>query len=250
MSRNEFESQKKLLYSLMNFNNLTDNKTISTMAAVDTYKEITYEKKEVSTFVNLENLMILEEKISDILSGLDSGKISGNLCVEYWNFLNFTTFNFENYFKDDISKKLINICSLLEFLSIIVTYEFIIHNKLNSCTNDFRQILILAHQNYLILCEYLISKVSCEAFSNVWVHKFQKLINNKLNQKMNSFVHLHYIKKNNEKIISLFSQVFSKHNDNDNILTFNNFLLNIHKVTFSNLNDLFKSKIMIIDVNL
>ena len=199
--------------------------------------------------MNLENLMILEEKISDILNGIDSGKISSNLCLEYWNFQNFTSFNFENYFKDEISKKLIRISSLLEFLSIIITYEFISHCHLSLSKELFKEILQCTHQNYIILCEYLVSKVSCEAFSNVWFHKFQKLINNKLRQKMNSFVHLHYIKKNNEKIILLLSKVFEKYSENENIQTFNNYLLNINIVKISNLNDLIKSKIMIIDVN-
>ncbi len=237
-----------LVYSTVNINNLIiTNENI--MKSIFPYKkEIDEKLEEESMTINLENLLILEEKISDVIYHLKKNKFNSNNCLEYWNFRNFCSFQFETFFKEETSKKVVYNSMLLEFLSIIILYELIVTNKTLSIKETFEDILSIIYQSYLVICKYIISKVTCEAFSNVWFHKLQTLIQNRIKHKSNNYIHILILNQNNTKIEKMLSGLLSFHMESNSIKSLNNYLINISKLTLQDLNELFKKQILIVEV--
>jgi hypothetical protein len=242
--------EDNMVFSTVNINNLiiTNENIMNSIFPSKTEKGDNLEEESVT--INLENLLILEEKISDVIYHLKEKTFNSNHCLEYWNFRNFSSFRFESFFKEETSKKVVYTSMLLEFLSIIILYELIITNKTLSIKETYEDILNIVHQNYLVICKYIISKVTCEAFSNVWFHKLQTLIQNRIKHKSNNYIHILILAQNNTKIEKMLSGLLSLHIETNSIKTLNNYLVNISKLNINDLNELFKTQILIVDVYL
>jgi hypothetical protein len=231
-----------------------------------------------SLMVNLEDLMILEEKLMFILENLRFGKANSRNCLEWWSFYNYSNIGgkLETYFSDENGQKIARESCLLELISIITCYEIFSDNKnVSSAINILKNVIYLVHQNFLIICDYLITKFIKEfSLSNIWVNKLENLILSKLNKRLKKGENISVIKQNNENIhiglknifrmnsssikinnistaggnnISNRNQISSKNiakNGPSNLVTIIYSYKNINRINYKQLNEHFKEKLI------
>ena len=153
------------------FNNFNNNFTNNTAIL---------NHNEKNTSINVEDLLILEEKFIQIIMSLNKNGTMHNECFEFWNYYyNCSLYGFlEKLFKSqDILNVKISMNHILMSVMICYDYSF----ELNMFKGDYsniEDIIKYNHKNLIIIYEHILSKVSAESKSNVWVFKLQELINN------------------------------------------------------------------------
>lgn len=136
-----------------------------------------------SPIINIEDLLLFEEKYTEIIDILDQGSNCSNECFEWWNYY-FTSslFNqFENFYKEEESKIVIKSAWNLKLLFIIILYDISFDDQFYDNANDhLKSIMHLHYKSFLLICEYIQSKVSSSVIGNQWVGKLNSLVKNKL----------------------------------------------------------------------
>ena len=170
------------------------------------------------TFINIEDLLLLEEKFNDIKFTLNNPNSMNlyNECFEFLNFYNNSSLynKFENYFIETNNKLIIHETIILIIYNIILIYHiyFCKNSFLIKCKEIIENVLDLNHKNYLILCEYILSKISQTEKNNLWVKKLKIMLINNLN----------HIDFNNKDFIQ-----FAISNNNNLNININNSITNI-----------------------
>ena len=134
-------------------------------------------------FINIEDLMILEEIFHDIILSI---KIKSNICNECFELINFynhsSLYNkFENYFKDDVSKNIVHISILKMLFCVILLYHYSFNNFLFN--NNYEYLYTVINLNYkcfLLLCEYISNKISIKESENIFVKKLRLMLTRNL----------------------------------------------------------------------
>ena len=160
--------------------------------------------KQEDTFINIEDLLLLEDKFCDVIYALNikSSNLS-NECFELLNFYNNSSLynKFENYYKkQDYKKEIHKLISLLMY-DIILCYNISFDKNFLITSNDvLSTILNLNHKSYLILCEYINSKISSSSLGNTWVKKLKDLLLLKLERiNMNNRDYIQFLINQNSK---------------------------------------------------
>ena len=248
----KFEKKNNNTYNNTYNNRITTNNKTNPNIIPKNYitnNNLINQKKE-SIIIELEDLIVLEEKLYYIINSFNENKSHHKLCIEWWNFYIYTSFggNFELFFKNDENKinfQIAHECSILELISIIITYEILKDSSLNqSISLLLVDLLKEVHQNFLIICDYILSIIKDKiSKKNIWINKLQNIIVLKLNNSINSNDHILLLIKGNCTINSIIKDIL-KEEKNDN-LTFikEQYYTKIKETKIQNLNDYFKNKI-------
>ena len=163
-------------------------------------------KQNSSISINIEDLMVLEEKLSEIIFFLKNRKEVKNQCFDFWNyFYNCSLFQrIEKTFKTEQNIEIVKFSINLELLSVMLCYEFSFEPKIiNKTFILLLEILELNHRNLMIICENILDKICPENQKNRWVIKLSKIVQNSKMDEQNNFDHLSYAEKieiNSDKI--------------------------------------------------
>ena len=152
-----------------------------------------YERNE--EFINIEDLLILEEKFTDVLISVKSRHNTPNECFELLNSYQQSSLynNFENYFRDITSKNIVHSAVMYLIYNVIVCYNFSFDiSFFNTCYKYLESILEINHKSYILLCDLISLKISSSAKENIWVDKLRQMIKDNLN----------HIELNNKEYIS------------------------------------------------
>ena len=119
----------------------------------------------------IEELIVLEEKMSRILDSFQIIRNIRKFCIDWYIFYVFSSFkgNFEKYFKDNQTQRNISHeCCFLEFLSIIFIYESFGQVTITqTAISKLQNLLFYVHQNFLIICDYIINIIFNNVKSNI-----------------------------------------------------------------------------------
>ena len=174
-------------------------------------------------FINIEDLMLLEEKYNDVLISIKLKSNITNECLEFINFYNQSSLfnNFENYFKEINSKIIAHNSIMYMIYDIILIYHLSFDNIcINSCCNYLMNMIKMNHDSYLLLCDFISNKISSTEKENIWVKKLRLMLNN----------NLFHLNLNNEQYVSyLMSKNFSLNIDDDNK---NSFLKSLYELKY------------------
>ena len=237
-------------------NNSKENFTISE----DENEESNHndEKNDVVTItIRIEDLIVLEEKFSNILLSFKNITQLKKFCIEWYTFYNYSSFynSFENFFSDSHTKeKLIaHEYSVLEFLSVIVVHEILKDNKISESTlNCLNKLIYLVNQNFLIACDYIISILPSYAKKSDWVQKLNIILDKKKEKKINKNQHLDLLKSGNNNISFLMKNILrlyqSNNKVNGNDLIF--YLSRSSRIYINTLNEYFKKKVNLEEYNI
>ena len=206
-------------------------------------------KKEISTtIIRIEDLIVLEEKFSNILSNFKNIIQLKKFCIEWWTFYNYCSFYncFENFFSDSQikEKNISHEYSVLEFLSIIVVHEVLNDNKINQSTlNCLNKLMFCVNQNFLIVCDYIISILPIYSKKSSWVQKLNLILEKKLETKIIKN-HLDLLKTGNNNISILMKNILKLYTSNNKVngneLLF--YLSRSSRIFINTLNEYFKKK--------
>ena len=171
-----------------------------------------FEEKKNEQIINIEDLLILEEKFNDVLMSIKSKHNIPNECFELLNSYQQSSLfnNFKNYFKDSSSKSIIHTSIMYFIYNTIICYHFSLdYSFFNTCSQYLESVLEINYKSYLLLCELISLKVHSNSKDNIWVDKLRKLIKDNLK----------HVELNNKDYINfLMKQDYNYKNKNLNIL--------------------------------
>ena len=207
-----------------------------------------FNNKNNFTIIKLEDLIILEEKLYKILESFKYNiRDIRKLCVDWYTFYNYSSFkgNFEYFFQEHNQQIISHESTLLEFLSIIIVYEaFGEENLSQNDINKFEKLIYCVHQNYLIICDYILFTIS-DIKGNIWVNKLQNIVSSKISRKILKNENINLLKLGNNNIMIMIKnilKIFSQ-NENINVNIFTYYLQKSCETSINTLNEYFKKKI-------
>jgi len=165
---------KKINTTSHNFNDL--NLTLNKNLEENGYYSEAETKKEKSGILNLEELLMTEEKLSAVINCLKDKKPCAEECFEWMNSYvqSELIFHIEKFFVKEQYIKLIKISVNLNIFSLILSYVLsmneIIFNKLNI---NLLEITSINHRILILISKYFSNKIM---ESNIWVEKLNQLI--------------------------------------------------------------------------
>ena len=143
-------------------------------------------------FINFEELMIIGEKLFEIIKMLQNNKKMANQCFEFWNYF------FNSSLPEDIKNLILNselrdaIYSInYTLMSILICYDYSFNKFLvEKCFYLLKENLELIINNYIILCKYIIKKVDKNNQDNKWIFKLNNMLSkNDINNINNCIIH-------------------------------------------------------------
>ena len=219
--------------------------------------------------INLEELIIIGEKLFDIIKNLVNNKKMANQCFEFWNYFFISTLQKEIniiILKSELKDAIYSVNYSL--MSILICYDYSFDIKLiEKCFSLLKEILELIINNYFIFCKYIMKKVSKKNKDNKWIYKLNNMLSKNKNYSNINSINNNYIINNissaekiifntnaliknlniilehfksnsNESLLMLFKKI-SKKNYEDINYYFKNFLLREENINGSFLASLY-----------
>ena len=143
-----------------------------------------------SSSINIEDLLVLEEKLSEISNALNKTKIMHNECFEFWNYYyNCSLYgSLEKLFPNVMDSNNVQISINYILMSILICYDCSFDIELlNNVYSVLKDLLSLNHKNLMLIYEHILSKISTESRDNVWVLKLLNIVNNSKNSDLNDY---------------------------------------------------------------
>ena len=144
---------------------------------------------KINLSINLQDLLILEEKFTDIISNLKINKSIYNECSEFLNFYFNSSLcrNIEKLFSNILDFNNIQISIKYILISIIIIYDCSFNiTILNKVLVKLKEILDLNHKNLVLIYEYILGKINIEDKNNRSVVKLVNIVNSFKNNEINS----------------------------------------------------------------
>ena len=232
-------------------NTNTNNKINDYLIDYDLYNNI-HLSKNSSISINIEDLMIFEEKFSEIIFFLKNGKEAKNQCFDFWNyFFNCSLFEkIEKIFKTEKNIEIAKFSINLELISVMITYEFSFDfDILNKSNILLLEILELSHRNLMIICENILMKIIPENQKNIWVLKLNNLVQNSKKyfpKNYSNLSHIDLINKNSLELSNKLQNIFSLFETESSPLI-NSLFKKIHQKSYTEINDFFIEYILKIE---
>ena len=136
-------------------------------------------EKKTNYFINIEDLLFIEEKFNDVKESINSKQNTANECFELLNSYSQCSLynNLENYFRDINSKLIIHSSILLCLYNLIIIYNTSFDEKFfNSCYEYLSSMVDMNHKSFLLICEIISKKISHTVKNNMWVDKLKILL--------------------------------------------------------------------------
>ena len=255
------------LKNLFNSNNNNNNNRLMNYSIKKSNTETIYELKneEIKNkkdIIQIEDLLILEGKFCHLIDCLNYENPLPKMCIEWWNFYTYSSYfgKFPKLFPKLIKNKktisdyqIAHDSILFELLSIIFAYEILKENFLRkSLMNNLMVLINEIHQNFLVECDYILSKISNKSMSNLWIKKLKNLILSKktwnlYNNHLSLLHQRNIIIQNSIKyLINICSNIIEKNRDiniNIDLDTISYFNNNIPNINLIELSEYFSSEI-------
>lgn len=149
--------------------------------------------------INLENILIIEKKLTEITDSINTMVDINLLCEDWWEITQEETMlmNLGNVFKEPKYKEILKRATLCECVTVSIVYVISLHLETppKIILTLLKNMLLYAHQNFLIFVKLILSRLPQESRDNVWAHSLQTLMDNKgfrKRKKAEMFAQLNY----------------------------------------------------------
>ena len=257
--------------SITNLNSSSDNKMNNNNINNNNKNERNQspkKKNKKNEIINIEDLLLLDENFIEVINSISTNFNLSNNCFEFFNiYINSSlNCNFEKYFTDYQSNIIIHISIMIMLFNIIITYHISFSPQfLNIYSNFLKNLIILSHKSFLLICNLISNVVSSSAQENIWVKKLRKILEENIihpqsdNKEFKIFLSSRNLKLvNNITVDSLIEIKFYSYqikkylkillniiNDKDILKNdFCNLFNDIDKLSFNCLNDFYISKVL------
>ena len=225
-----------------NFNNFFDKSSF-----------VKNDNKENSILFNLEDLMVLEERLNEVTFALETNKNIEKKCFNFWNYYyNCSLYQIlEKIFPNEEDSNVVRLSIKYELLSIIICYELSFQMDINDedvCLS-LLELIYLNHNNLMVICEYILTKVAPENKDNIWVLKLQYIVSNSKISEIKE-IQNNYSPNPINKIRNYTNQLIQKIKDiqkdykSEFSSTLNNFISKIETKSYEEINDFFRINIL------
>ena len=133
-------------------------------------------EKEKSGILNLEELLMTEEKLSAVINCLKDKKPCAEECFEWMNSYGQSDLilHIEKYFVKEQFIRLIKVSMNLNIFSLILSYIISLNEKsFEKFWNNLFEIMSINHRIFILICKYFSNKIMDR---NIWVEKLNQLI--------------------------------------------------------------------------
>ena len=140
--------------------------------------------------INIADLLVLDEKFSEIFTALNKTKIMNNECFEFWNYYyNCSLYgSLEKLFTNVMDSNNVQISINYILMSVLICYDCSFDiETLNSVFSVLKDLLNLNHKNLMLIYEHILSKISTESRENIWVLKLLNIVNSSKNSDLNDY---------------------------------------------------------------
>ena len=206
-NNNQVNLSNILNNNYIGMNNLTFNNNLN-------YNNLLSKK---NSSINIEDLLVLEEKLSEISNALNKTKIMYNECFDFWNYyFNCSLYgSLEKLFTNIVDSNNVQISINYILMSILICYDCSFDIEiLNNVYSVLKDLLALNHVNLILIYEHILSKISIDNKDNKWVVKLLNLVNSSKN---NEFT-FNYNDYNNNTINEYSMSLVEKINFNTGII--------------------------------
>ena len=178
-SQNTYKESQEYNITENNFNNINKNPNKFQNLKGKILKN---PQNQNSMIFNIEDLMVLEERLNDIIYSLETNDNIENKCFNFWNYyFNCSLYNLlEKIFQNKEDSNIVRLSINYELISIMVCYEysFEIDPTEKEIYLQLLELMDLNHNNLIIICEYILTKIIPESKPNIWVIKLEHMIKN------------------------------------------------------------------------
>ena len=241
ISENRFLEQCSPLYK----RKLKKIKIASTLNNNENYKRNYRLNNNNSILINLENILIFEEKFNNIILYLKKNLPIMKQSLDLWNyFFNFCVYEkIEKIFFEEGNNEIIKICNNYLLLSIMICYHFSQKNEIFNNTNYLLlQILEIIYNTIMLIFQqiknnYLSENINIAFFSvltNIYIHYIQH--SDYLDDKNVSIIQKIY--NNTEQIDTKIKNILSRKKI-DFFKILYNFYYSIKKKSYKEINNFF-----------
>ena len=203
--------------------------------------------------INFEDLIILQEYLKKIIISLNKNKVIENECFEFWNYYYNSSIccQLDKLFPNPLDSNAVRISINYTLMSIILCYDYSFENELlNKCYTTLYDILKLSYKNLMLICEHILSKITKESLTNIWVLKLSIIVNASNFNDYNQFLLNGYnmtiverISYNTNIIVQNLRFLLKNFKSNKNdILT--SIFKKIREKTYEEINTFFREKIL------
>ena len=223
------------------------------------FKSMSQQRQQTNSSVifNLEDLLILEERLNDIGMAIENKENFENKCFNLWNYFYNCSLPYllEKIFKSKEDSNIVRLSINYELMSIMVCYEY--SYDIDPSSQDIFFLLLelidLNHNNLIIISEYILTKIVPENKQNIWVLQLQEIIKNSKIIWNNKYYKNVYFQNLSEKINFNTNLIIKKLKNillnyptelSDILITL---LKNIDTKTYEEIDDFFKENILRID---
>ena len=132
-----------------------------------------------SLSINFEDLIILEGFLKEIIISLAKKELIENKCFDIWNYYYTSSIygKLEKLFTNQLDSNEIRININYTLMSIMLCYDYSfekdLYDKVYSTLSD---ILKINYKNFILICEYILSKITKESITNIWVLKLSSIV--------------------------------------------------------------------------
>ena len=134
------------------------------------------QRKEKSAVLNIEEILMTEEKLSAVISCIQNGSTCEEECFDWFNSYYHTALsnNIEKYFIKDEYVKVIRRAVNLNVFSLMLCYDISYNPRLFAeCQIKLNEIMKFNHTILILISKYLSNKIIDH---NLWVNKLEQLI--------------------------------------------------------------------------
>ena len=205
--------------------------------------------------LNITDLLILEEKLCEIIIELKNGKKIYNQCFDFWNYyFSFPLYEkLEKAFNNEAEEEIVRLSLNYELMSILLCYSTSINNEIISDCSLYVEILQICHKNLILIFEQILNKIWKENKNNIWIIKLSEIVKYSKNLSKQILYTDRYVTSligkinfNTNCLIKKIKNIIYNNNyENKNLLI--DFIRNLNQKTYGEINEFFKEYFYKID---
>ena len=130
--------------------------------------------------INFEDLIILQKDLQEMIFSLSKNKPIQNECFEFWNYYyNSSIFTqFEKIFLNEADLTEVKLSIYYSLMSIMLCYDYSFETDIFiKAIVSLMDILKMNYKNLILICEYILKKISKDCLTNIWVLKLSAIVN-------------------------------------------------------------------------
>ena len=129
--------------------------------------------------INFEDLIILQNYLQEMIISLSKNKPIQNECFEFWNYYYNSSLltQIEKIFLNQVDSAEVKLSIYYSLMSIMLSYDYSFEKELFiKAIVSLIDLLKLNYKNLILICEYILQKISKESIGNIWVFKLSAIV--------------------------------------------------------------------------